>query len=234
MATPQPSEEPSRPAEGAGGILPSPSSLRAALLSWAPAGLAPALWAYSTVPDQLSWTAQISSRLFGLASPLYDEIAGFDGYGEALEVALLDLRGTPERILDVSTGTGFAARRLKQQYPRAEVTGIDLSSQMVAVARRNAEEEGLEITFEIGDSSRLAAEGNSYDLVVCQNAPPYCDEMLRVLKPRGKALVVYSIGGPWVELAWGAVAQRLEKAGASHARGRRAGYGFFGIARKRG
>ena len=62
----------------------------------------------------------------------------------------------------------------------------------------------------------------------------FCDEMLRLLRPRGKALLVYSFGGPWVELAWSPVAKRLERSGASHARGKRAGFGFYGIARKRG
>jgi SAM-dependent methyltransferase len=225
-----PGQEPDR----GGGGLPIPPSLRGALLSWIPAGIAPTLWAYATIPDQLAWTSQISSRLFSLASPLYDELASTDGYGEALEVALLDLRGSPTRILDVATGTGFVARRLKKQYPAAEVVGVDLSPQMVTVAKRNAEADGLEVTFEVGDAAKLPAEDASFDLVVCQNAPPFCDEMLRVLRPRGKALVVYSFGGPWVELAWSTVAARLERGGASHARGRRAGFGYYGIARKRG
>src|SRR2546423_1847887 len=109
---------------------PPPASLprRAAA---APPGLAPA-------PDRLRWTSQVSSRLFSIVSPLYDEVAKLDGYGEALEQALLDLRGTPSRILDVATGTGFAARRLKRQYPEAEVTGIDVSPEMVAIAQHNA------------------------------------------------------------------------------------------------
>jgi len=74
----------------------------------------------------------------------------------------------------------------------------------------------------------------AFDLVLSQNTPPFCDEMLRLLRPRGKALLVYSFGGPWVELAWSPVARRLERSGASHARGKRAGFGFYGIARKRG
>ncbi|HLI55870.1 MAG TPA: class I SAM-dependent methyltransferase [Actinomycetota bacterium] len=218
----------------AGGVFPSPSALRGALLSWAPAGLAPALAAFAAFPDQLAWTGQISRRVSDLASPLYDEVTGIEGYGEALEVGLLDLRGLPGRILDVGTGTGFAARRLKRQYPDAEVVGIDISPHMVGIARRNAAAEDRAITFETGNAAHLEAEDASFDLVVCHNAPPYCNELMRVLRPRGKALVIYSFGGPWVELAWKALSGRLEAAGASHARGRRAGFGFFGLARKRG
>src|SRR6266498_3301515 len=98
-------------------------SVRGLLLSWGPACVAPALWAYANVPERLRWTSEISSRIFSVVSPLYDELTALEGYGEALEQALLDLRGTPAKILDLATGTGHAALRLKRQYPEAEVTG---------------------------------------------------------------------------------------------------------------
>src|SRR6266571_5142781 len=137
---PPPAEPP--PAGGAGpddleGIGPPDLSgtpmLRRMLLSWGPAAITPALWAFATVPERLGWTSQISSRLFSVFSPLYDEVTSVEGYGEVLEQALLDLRGTPSRILDMATGTGFAARRLKRQYPHAEVIGVDVSPEMVAI-----------------------------------------------------------------------------------------------------
>src|SRR5437879_1119404 len=170
----------------------SRSKLRGLVLSWAPAGLAPALWAFATVPDRLTWTGQVSSRFFSVVSPLYDEVAKLDGYAEALEQALLDLRGTPSRILDVATGTGFAARRLKRQYPRAEVIGVDASPEMVAIARHNTQAEDLDIQFAVGDAAGLGFEDGSFDLVVAQNAPPFCDALLRLLSPRGKAGLVYA------------------------------------------
>ena len=219
---------------GSDSCLPHPSFLRGLLLSYAPAALSPALWAFATAPERLTWTTQVSSRIFSAVSTLYDELTEVDGYGEALEQALLDLRGVPVRILDVATGTGYAARRLKRQYPRAEVIGVDASPEMVAIARHNTQAEDLDIQFEVGDAAGLGFEDGSFDLVVAQNAPPFCDEMLRLLRPRGKAVLVYSFGGPWVELAWSPIAKRLERSGASHARGKRAGFGFYGIARKRG
>jgi ubiquinone/menaquinone biosynthesis C-methylase UbiE len=192
------------------------------------------LWAFATAPERLTWTTQLSSRVFSAVSPLYDEVTQLDGYGEALEQALLDLRGVPTRILDLATGTGFAARRLKRQYPKAEVVGVDASAEMVAIARHNAQAEDLDIEFAVGDAAKLSFEDGAFDLVLSQNAPPYCDEMLRLLRPRGKAVLIYSFGGPWVELAWSPIAKRLERSGASHARGKRSGLGFYGIARKRG
>lgn len=207
--------------------------LRGLVFSWGPACFAPTLWGFANAPERLTWTTEIASRLFSVFGPLYDEVTALEGYGEALEQAILDLRGTPGRILDVATGSGYAARRLKRQYPGAEVVGIDASREMVEIARGNAKEEGLDIDFRVGDGAKLDFPDGSFDLVLCQNGPPYCDEMLRLLRPRGKAVLVYSFGGPWVELAWSSLARRLEGSGASHARGKRAGFGFFGIARKR-
>src|SRR6266436_9073352 len=143
----------SGPHAGPDSCLPNPSVLRGLLLSYAPVALSPALWAFATAPQRLTWTTQVSSRIFSAVSPLYDELTEVDGYGEALEQALLDLRGVPTRILDVATGTGFAARRLKRQYPRAEVMGIDISPEMVAIAQHNAVAEGLDIHFEVGDAA---------------------------------------------------------------------------------
>src|SRR3977135_3994237 len=199
----------------------NPSVLRGLLRSAPPAALTPALWAFATAPERLTWTTQLSSRIFSAVSPLYDELTEVDGYGETLEQALLDLRGVPARILDLATGTGYAARRLKRQYPNAEVIGVDASPEVVAIARHNAQAEDLDVQFEVGDAAKLRFEDAAFDLVLSQNAPPFCDEMLRLLRPRGKALLVYSFGGPWVELAWSPVARRLERSGASHARGKR-------------
>lgn len=229
----EPNSEASPGPDGRPALL-DPSSWLGTLLSWGPVGIAPTLLAFAAAPERLAWTSKLSANLFSLASPLYNEFASLEGYGEALEIALLDLRGTPRRILDVATGTGFVARRLKRQYPHADVLGVDLSRQMVKIARADAAKEGLDLTFAVGDAAGLDLDDACFDLVICQNAPPFCDELIRVLRPRGTALVVYSFGGPWVELAWRAVAGRLEAAGASHTRGRRAGYGFYGIARKRG
>ena len=215
------------------GDLPHPSLARRLLLNWAPAGLAPALWAYAVMPNRLTWTGEVASQLFSLVSPVYDEVTATEGYGEALELALLDLRGSPQRILDVACGTGFATLRLARQYPDAEVLGVDVSPKMVGVAGDNAAREGLAASFAVGDGSALPYPDQSFDLAVCMNAPPYADELLRVLRPRGKALVVFSFGGPWVELAWSTLADRFLLGGASQAKGRRGGFGFYGIARKR-
>src|SRR5437870_9910741 len=170
---------------GSDSCLPNPSILRGLLLSYAPAVLSPALWAFATAPERLTWTTQVSSRIFSAVSPLYDELTGVDGYGEALEQALLDLRGMPARILDLATGTGYAARRLKRQYPNAEVIGVDASAEMVAIARHNAKAEDLGIQFGVVAAAKLGLEHAGWDLVVSQNATPFRDEIWRLLRRSG-------------------------------------------------
>ena len=44
----------------------------------------------------------------------------------------------PQNILDYGCGTGVMLQKLSAQYPDAAVTGIDMSSEMLAIARKNA------------------------------------------------------------------------------------------------
>ena len=99
-------------------------------------------------------------------APEYDEwylglgrFAGLDrpGFGEELE-ALAEWIGDlpPARTLDVACGTGFLTRHL-----RGEVTALDQSSQMLAIARERVPE----ATFVQGDALSLPFEDLSFDRV---------------------------------------------------------------------
>jgi SAM-dependent methyltransferase len=69
------------------------------------------------------------------------------------------------RILDVGTGTGRAAIALARRGAR--VTGVDASSEMLAVARRRADEAGATVTFGPGDAHQLPFEDRSFEAVTC-------------------------------------------------------------------
>ena len=49
------------------------------------------------------------------------------------------------RILDVGVGSGAIALALKDERPDAQVTGVDVSPDALALARENAERLGLEV-----------------------------------------------------------------------------------------
>jgi ubiquinone/menaquinone biosynthesis C-methylase UbiE len=93
---------------------------------------------------------------FGRIAKTYER-----GAGEF--VARLDI-GAGERVLDVATGTGNlaipAARR------GAFVTGVDIAPNLIEQARVNAEQEGLEITFDVGDAEELTYSDGAFDTVV--------------------------------------------------------------------
>jgi SAM-dependent methyltransferase len=70
----------------------------------------------------------------------YDDI--FDGCLARYDNALLDAVGPADRVLDVGCGTGSITRAAARRATSAD--GIDLSSQMLALAEHRAKVEGLD------------------------------------------------------------------------------------------
>ena len=68
-------------------------------------------------------------------------------------------------VLDVGTGTGRGALVLAARG--ANVTGVDASAEMLAVARRRAAAADLNVSFVQGDAHGLAYDDRSFDAVVC-------------------------------------------------------------------
>jgi ubiquinone/menaquinone biosynthesis C-methylase UbiE len=68
-------------------------------------------------------------------------------------------------VLDVGTGTGRAAIALAAHG--ALVTGVDASSEMLAVAARRAASAGVTVTWTKGDAHALEFPDRSFDAVVC-------------------------------------------------------------------
>jgi SAM-dependent methyltransferase len=203
-------------------------------MTYGPAFLGGLVWAWAKYPGEMSPLTGVYAKSFGLLAAVYDQLTEVEGYGVALEAALDEIRTKPGDALDVATGTGFVARRLKRAFPQSRVTGVDIASEMIGVAQHLAVADGLDIDFEAGDSQSLPFEDASFDLVIMQNSVPFPEEMMRVLRPKGRAVAVYSVGGPWVAMAWPELASRFEKAGAEHTWGSRADPGFFGVARRAG
>ena len=75
--------------------------------------------------------------------------------------------GERVRIAEVGCGEGLAGITIAKAYPGAEVDGYDLDDASIAVARRDAEAEGVadRVRFEVRDAADPAIIGD-YDLVM--------------------------------------------------------------------
>jgi ubiquinone/menaquinone biosynthesis C-methylase UbiE len=101
------------------------------------------------------------------------------------------------KILDVSSGRGTQSIFYAKEFG-VEVTGIDISEEMVKSAMENAKNENIQdlTTFEIGDSQELPFEDNTFDVVINECAVGIPDdsqkvlnEMVRVAKKEGTVII---------------------------------------------
>lgn len=79
------------------------------------------------------------------------------------------------RIVDVGTGSGAIAVALAAKLPKAWLTAIDLSTAALAVARKNAERNGVADRIQFLEGDLLAPVANRRFEIVVSN-PPYVAE----------------------------------------------------------
>lgn len=103
--------------------------------------------------------------------------------------------GRPAKILDVATGTADLAIAIARALPEAQVTGVDLSPEMLAVGRRKAM--GLAVELREGDATALDFADGTFDAVSAafgvrnfEHVEKGVGEMVRVLKTGGRLVVL--------------------------------------------
>jgi demethylmenaquinone methyltransferase/2-methoxy-6-polyprenyl-1,4-benzoquinol methylase len=122
------------------------------------------------------------------------------------QTALACLQDRPARILDICCGTGDLAitiAKLAQYTP--EITGADYSQPMleIAAAKASSSAKGKNIRFINADVARLPFSDCYFDCIGISFAfrnltynnpltPTYLNEILRVLKPGGRFVIVES------------------------------------------
>jgi SAM-dependent methyltransferase len=95
-----------------------------------------------------------------------------------------------QSVLDVACGTGVVAITAARRG--AQVTGLDLTPELLEVARENGRVAAVSIDWHEGDVEHLPFDASTFDTVVSQYGHMFAPrpdvavtEMLRVLKPGG-------------------------------------------------
>lgn len=141
-------------------------------------------------------------RLFGAIAPTYDIMNVIMSAGAIYLWHRAFRRQTNlrpgGRALDVCTGTGELALILARQVgPSGHVTGLDLTPEMLELARAKVEREGLQDVVSLVEGNALAlpyADGSfdaatmGFALRNVSDIPGAIREMARVVKPGGRVL----------------------------------------------
>jgi ubiquinone/menaquinone biosynthesis C-methylase UbiE len=139
-----------------------------------------------------------AARYFAAQAERWDQIRSLNLDETRIESALLGLFGDqpPRSLLDIGTGTG---RVLQLFAPRIGFgLGIDLSREMLAVARANLDRTSLRnCQVRQGDMYHLPLPDGSFDAATLHNVLRFADdpaaalaEAARVLRPGGRLAVV--------------------------------------------
>ena len=148
-----------------------------------------------TTPAVLPTNIQ-DARTWGAGGEKYDQVSR--GIADAIDHAVDALDPQPgERVLDVATGTGWAARRIADRG--AIVTGVDLGEEVIEAARQL----GTGIDFRVGDAEALPFPDDHFDAVIstfgvmfARDPEAVAAELARVVRPGGRiSLANWAIGG---------------------------------------
>jgi ubiquinone/menaquinone biosynthesis C-methylase UbiE len=119
-----------------------------------------------------------------------------------------------DRVLDLACGTGVVARRAAAVMrgaeaatapgaaPSGRVSALDMSANMLEVARAAAREEGVEVTRHEGRMESLPFPDRHFDLVLCQQGLQFVEERPRAMAEMHRVL---DAGGRLALAVWQAL-----------------------------
>ena len=139
---------------------------------------------------------RLNEEMFGVIAPRYDFITRLFSFWQDASWKRGLIAGLPPasapRCLDLACGTGDLCFLLAARYPDSDITGVDLTEEMLVLARNANHHKN--VRFEHGDMGQLAAANETFDIVTggyaLRNAPDLKQtiaEIHRVLKPNGIA-----------------------------------------------
>ena len=99
-------------------------------------------------------------------------------------------------ILDIGTGPGRLPIKIARLVPTVTIVGMDVSRDMIKIARKNAEQAGVNdrAKFVVGSTYWTGLRDSSFDLIVStglvhhlKNPAQAFNELYRILKPQREA-----------------------------------------------
>lgn len=143
--------------------------------------------------ERLAWIrserATSAQAYFKENAEKWDEIRSLYISETSVESALKKMVGNNpiDALLDIGTGTGRMLELFSGQVH--EAVGIDLSRDMLAIARESISSKGLDnCQVRIGDMYQLPVDAQSQDLILFHQVLHYCDEPAQAIKEASKAL----------------------------------------------
>jgi len=104
--------------------------------------------------------------------------------------------GRAENVLDVGCGSGWLARRVSQMVPDGRVVGMDVSDEMIRVARRNSLTHD-NLLYVVGETGEIPWEPNFFHHAISVESAYYwpepaagLKEVHRILRPGGTAWIL--------------------------------------------
>ena len=111
-------------------------------------------------------------------------------------IALSHIQSDDRRIIDLGCGEGITLEKLLRAFPSNDILGLDLLEENIAICRRH----GLPVCQ--ADAGHLDLPDGAADAVLFMEVIEHLDhpeavlaEIRRILKPRGKLIVVYPNDG---------------------------------------
>ena len=99
-------------------------------------------------------------------------------------------------VLELAPGPGLLIIELAK-LGHYQLTGLDISQTFVEIAQQKAKEAGVNIDFRQGNAAAMPFDAETFDFIVCkaafknfQEPVKALDEMRRVLKKGGRALII--------------------------------------------
>lgn len=125
--------------------------------------------------------------------------------GDKATIKTIMRHPVPKSILDVGCGGGQFTLKLAGQFPKAQVLGIDLSSQAIAFSKQRLSETPLKnVHFEVPLTPELSYKRNSFDIVtstlVCHhmNDAQLVDFLKRSYEIAAKYVIINDLHRHWL------------------------------------